>query len=315
MKLTQYLSTTKNVSCEKTWRYVNKTLMPGFLASLPGPTEDICEKLTQLSKYGLKLPVSRDTVWRWMGVCGAVRGTYKASYYSDRHNDSDVVEDRTDRYLPAKKQLELRCPVWAVISHKQFAKLGPALHSFKSKTGVAMPYHDLGEGQGVEVHVDALPIEVRLSIPQGGRISRRAKVFVRGECGVHTAEKCKCHLPAHMMGQDESIYWQYLLSSKVWYINGACGLRKKGNGPGIMVSAFVSEQFGFGMPLSPSQLSKVNDWRASKMGPNPDECTKKRYKPLTESPALRFLKYGKNRDGWWNYEMMAQQCEGIIICM
>lgn len=56
---------------------------------------------------------------------------------------------------------------------------------------------------------------------------------------VHTADTCKCHLPIHMMGQDESIYWQYLLSSKVWYINGACGLRKKGNGPGIMVSEYI----------------------------------------------------------------------------
>ena len=85
------------------------------------------------------------------------------------------------------------------------------------------------------MHVDALPMDLRDTISQG-RVSRRAKLFVRAECKVHTADKCKCHLPVHMMGQDESIYWQYLLSKKVWFINGACGLRKKGNGPGIMVS-------------------------------------------------------------------------------
>lgn len=161
--------------------------------------------------------------------------------------------------------------------------------------------------------MDALPINLRLSIPQGGRVSRKAKLFVRQECTVHTAERCKCHLPIHMLGQDESIYWQYLLSNKVWYINGACGLRKKGNGPGIMTSAFVSEQFGFGMPLTPAQLAKVNEWRKAQMGPEPSDAMKERYKPLTESPGLRFLKYGKNQDGWWNYQTMAQQCEGRYV--
>ena len=65
------------------------------------------------------------------------------------------------------------------------------------------------------------------------------------------------------------------------------------------------------MPLTHAQLDKVNGWRADKMGPNPSEQIKKRYAKLTESPALRFLRYGKNKDGWWNYEMMAQQCSGI----
>ena len=75
-----------------------------------------------------------------MGVCDAVRGTYKASYYSDRHNDEDVVDDRTNRYIPVKKQFELRCPVWSVISSAQFEKLKPALETFKSKTGVEIPW-------------------------------------------------------------------------------------------------------------------------------------------------------------------------------
>ena len=234
--------------------------MPDVLKTLPGP-DDLCEKLQQLSKYGLKIPVSRDTVWRWMGVCGAVRGTYKQTYYTDRHNDDDVVDDRTNRYLPVKRQLELRCPVWAVISRDQFEKLAPALREFKSKTGVEMPCHDLGK-DGVEVHVDALPMDLRLAIPQGGRVSRLAQMFVRRECKVHSESTCKCHLPVHMMGQDESIYWQYLLSKNIWFVNGAAGLRKKGNGPGIMVSAFVSEVFGFGMSLTPDQLASVNTWRA-----------------------------------------------------
>lgn len=115
--------------------------MSDFLKTLPLPgPDDICVKLEQLSKYGLKLPMSRDTAWRWMGVGGAVRGTYKASYYSDRHNDEDVGNDRTHRYIPVKKQLELRCPVWTVISHPQFEKLKPNLETFKRKSGVDIPW-------------------------------------------------------------------------------------------------------------------------------------------------------------------------------
>ena len=138
-KLTQYLTHTKNVTCEKTWRYVNRTLLPDFLKNIPGPG-DMCSKLENLSKYGLKIPTSRDTVWRWMSVCGAVQGTYKQSYYTDRHNDDDVVDDRTNRYLPVKEQLELRCPVWTVIPRKQFDKFHIALKKFQKKTGVELPW-------------------------------------------------------------------------------------------------------------------------------------------------------------------------------
>ena len=75
-----------------------------------------------------------------MGVCGAIQGTYRQSYYSDRHNDEDVVSDRTNRYIPMKEQLELRCPVWAVIPREKFLKFQKSLLAFKSKTGVEMPW-------------------------------------------------------------------------------------------------------------------------------------------------------------------------------
>ena len=65
--------------------------------------------------------------------------------------------------------------------------------------------YDLGP-EGVEVHVDALPIELRSKLPQGGCVSHRAHLFTRVECKVHTEAKCRCHLPIHLMGQDESIY-------------------------------------------------------------------------------------------------------------
>ena len=67
------------------------------------------------------------------------------------------------------------------------------------------------------------------------------------------------------------------------------------------------------MPLTSAQLAEVNAWRAEQIPVNADEITKRRYTPLKESPGLRFLRYGKNKDGWWNFEMMAQQCEGHCV--
>ena len=51
--------------------------------------------------------------------------------------------------------------------------------------------------------------------------------------------------------------------------------------------------------LSPScslQLAKVNQLRAARKRP-----------PLTCSPGVRFLSYGKNKEGCWDYEMFEQQ--------
>ena len=65
-------------------------------------------------------------------------------------------------------------------------------------------------------------------------------------------------------------------------------MRKKTDGAGEMVSAFVDENRGFGLPLSPAELEKVNAWRISRGKA-----------PLTATPGVQYLEYGKNRQGYW----------------
>lgn len=82
---------------------------------------------------------------------------------------------------------------------------------------------------------------------------------------------------------------------------GVRGLRKKTDGPGEMVSGFKDELHGFGHPLSKEELVLLNAFHKARGRA-----------PLETSPAVRFLTYGKNKDGYWTYEHFAQQVVDIL---
>ena len=84
-------------------------------------------------------------------------------------------------------------------------------------------------------------------------------------------------------------------------MHGIRGLRKKTDGPGEMVSGFKDEIRGFGHPITPEELAAVNAFRDLNGRP-----------PLIGSPAVRFLSYGKNKDGYWTYEHFASQVVDIL---
>lgn len=93
------------------------------------------------------------------------------------------------------------------------------------------------------------------------------------------------------------------MSSFQWVVKGIRGLRKKTDGPGEMVSGFKDELRGFGVPITAAELATVNAYRKV-LG---------RADPLGGSPAVRFLTYGKNKDGYWTYEHFAEQVRAIYI--
>ena len=74
-----------------------------------------------------------------------------------------------------------------------------------------------------------------------------------------------------------------------------------------MVSAFNDSARGFYLPCSTDELTKINEHRAAR---DPDA------EPLTESPGVRYLKYGKKttntgansgKEGSWDNEKMVKQ--------
>ena len=107
------------------------------------------------------------------------------------------------------------------------------------------------------------------------------------------------------IGQDEAIYKAYQRGKMSWIVEGAHGLRKKGDGPGCMVSAFQDEIRGFGFPMTDAELAAVNQFRA-RFGRS----------ELTESPGVRYLNHssGENKEGWWDWEKFEVQLDDMLDC-
>lgn len=117
----------------------------------------------------------------------------------------------------------------------------------------------------------------------------------------HMEGVCRCGSPLIHAGQDESIFKAYQKSSFQWVVQGVRGLRKKTDGPGEMISGFKDEIRGFGHPLSRAELASLNAFRKAR-GRD----------ALTASPCVRFLSYGKNKDGYWRYEHFAEQVTDVL---
>ena len=63
----------------------------------------------------------------------------------------------------------------------------------------------------------------------------------------------------YQFGHNECIFCQYVFTSLCWYgPKGEKEVIPKDEGYGIMISAFQSQEFGFGMYLSEDELKRVN---------------------------------------------------------
>ena len=71
--------------------------------------------------------------------------------------------------------------------------------------------------------------------------------------------------PLFMFGQDECIFKQYSFTKKAWKSSdGSMALIPKDEGAGVMISAFVSREFGYGFELNNEDLVKVDTYRRGK---------------------------------------------------
>ena len=123
--------------------------------------------------------------------------------------------------------------------------------------------------------------------------------------------------PLIAFGQDECIFKQYTFTKKAWVgPNGEKMLIPKDDGQGILISAFQSCEFAFGLTLTKEQLDEIN-----KKHNGEKYCDKKAAihlcgtdkKPvLTKSPLVCEFENGANNDGKWNYETMVEQLEDSI---
>ena len=93
----------------------------------------------------------------------------------------------------------------------------------------------------------------------------------------------------------------------------------KDEGLGVMISAFQTREFGFGMELTTKHLQKINEKRKQEQYIDEVAAVLKRgtaeKQPLTTSLFYTEFEYGANKDGYWTYEHFVLQCEDVADCL
>jgi hypothetical protein len=121
-----------------------------------------------------------------------------------------------------------------------------------------------------------------------------------------------------VFGQDECIVKQYLFTQKSWNgPNGETALIPKGDGLGVMISAFVSREFGFGFELTTEQFQEV-DANQVREKYKDETAAKKKHgtelkQPLTTSPFYLEFGYEASFEGYWTYDAMVLQLEDCAL--
>ena len=123
-----------------------------------------------------------------------------------------------------------------------------------------------------------------------------------------------------LLGHDECIFKQFQFTNKGWVSDeGVREILPKDKGMGVMISAFQSREFGFGMELSSEQLQQVNKKRNGEDYIDKSAAVLKRgtsqKQPLTSSPFYIEFEYGAQKEGYWTYDHFVLQCEDVADCL
>jgi hypothetical protein len=119
--------------------------------------------------------------------------------------------------------------------------------------------------------------------------------------------------PLVIFGHDECIFKQYLIPSKQWYRpKREKYIVPKDDGMGIMISGFLSREFGFGLVVSEAELIQIYKSRVGRRCLDKQAAINTRKsaikEPLTSSPFLREFEYGaQHLEGSWTYQHMVLQ--------
>jgi hypothetical protein len=262
------------------------------------------EKQALLKEYGLK-ELCLATVNNWMLKLGFKYETRRKCYYVDNHEKPETVEYRwgyVNRYL----NYELRSHRWIQIPVAQARSI--------MRDGKSIVDYDFGhphtsrDGQEmIEFHVDDVP-----------ELQELANAILYG--GNPSVLKADGDKLVFMFGHDEACFRQNSFTTKAWVTpTGQRCLIPKDEGRSIMISAFQSREFGFGMTLTADQLGRINAHRRGTDYDNKDAAIRvkgsQRKKDLAESPFTVEFEYGQNNNGYWTYDHLIVQIEDCVDCL
>ena len=261
--------------------------------------------------------MSLTTTWRWMRLLGFQYDTRRKSFYVDGHERDDVVASRSTfckRYLT---EYEPYCNRWIRLPLREATTIKNLNVAF------GYSYFDIiSNEEWIEFHVDywkSRIMEEKRTKQQPPAIN---DIQIEEKKATTSIRVSSATRPIMIVGQDESVFAQYLLGSKTWVgPKGQRPLLPKSEGDGFMLSAFVSREFGFGRDLSADELVKINAARRGGDRTYIDtqaalEILKSTKKPvLTESPFVKYLYIGANNEGYWNSYHMSLQFEDVVDCL
>jgi hypothetical protein len=290
----------KELSAELLFNYLHTIALPALLLQRREEIADDTFEISDLLRENRLTKLTLETVYRWLDRLGFKYEARKKGYYVDNHEKPETVSYRR-HFIKRYLKYEFRMFRWIQLS---LEKVKAMEQSLELDEGLGYRYQDADNKDMVEFHVDQNPAfqdEVATTL-YGGNLSVRIPSNVK---------------PLICFGQDECIFKQFTFTPKAWTApDGQKSMIPKDEGLGVMISAFVSREFGFGFYLSPEDLEKVNRKREGTKYSDEDAAKKIRGNsskaPLTESPFVVEFEYGANNQGYWDYDHMIIQFEDCI---
>jgi hypothetical protein len=294
------------LSIELMSEYIHNTVIPIMVQErfVVKPEDEQYEATVQgmYREYGLK-KICPSTIYKWLKLLGFRYEPRRKGYYVDGHEKPETISYR-NKYVQRYLQYERRMYRWIQISAEESEKkvqqgLVPrnSGYRYKNSHGVDM----------VEYHVDSS----KLFQDDADKETR---------FGGHLSVRIEMDKPLIIFGHDESIFKQYHMTKSAWVApDGTTVLVPKDDGQGLMISAFQSREFGFGMEICEEDLRKINERRRGQKYVDETAAVSKKgtalKKDLKHSPFVVEFEYGANNEGYWSYEHMVLQLEDCVDCL
>jgi hypothetical protein len=296
-------SNLNELTAELLLAYLHDVALPALLEKFKEESGNPQHTMHDLfQEHGLS-KLSMSTVHRWMHRLGFKYEPRKKCCYVDGHEKPGTKACRkkfvrrhfADEML-MHRWMKMKLTEKLKLEEEEEIELSHGYHCVDAETEVEM----------VEFHVDdhhGFQDKMNSTTRSGGNLSVR---------------KPPDKKPIIGFGQDEAIMKQHCFTTKAWTApSGQKAIIQKDEGMGVMISAFVSREFGFGLKLSQEQLQKVNlARRGTKCS---DEAAAKETRggnankqPLTESPFVVEFEHGANNQGHWRHDHMVLQFEDCI---
>ena len=304
------------LSIEMLSEYIHDKVLPNLIMDILNETEKSVRTMMATKKdeynnhlrlilrqYGLTC-VSPATVYRWMIRLGFRYQPTRKGYYVDGHERPATIQYRWDfcqRYLSYERRMHRWVQVTETVA-KQLEKEDM-----------------IAKGSGYTYLNDSTPMrEYHVDSFNPKKSKEFLQLFVTTDFGGNLSVRIQpSSKPLISFGHDECIFKQFPMPTKQWYgPNKETFIRPKDDGHGIMISAFQSREFGFGLDVTEADLKEVNRRREGFRYRDTQaalETRKSEYKaPLTTSPFVREFEYGQNADGYWTYQHMVLQLEDCV---